>query len=175
MMMRGRSTAMAALRGAEIDGEHRYKLWRKWGSAKSYVAFVMLNPSTADGMQDDPTIRKCIGFAKKWGYQGIEVVNLFSYRSTDPDALFEALSRSQEPTGGARNDQAIKDVVRNASVVVCAWGGHKAAKVDGRDHAVRQLLAECNVQPMCLGLTKGNRQPRHPLMLAYKTKLEKLE
>ncbi|TMF61888.1 MAG: DUF1643 domain-containing protein, partial [Chloroflexi bacterium] len=72
----------AAVRGATFsaDRRYRYRLWRRWDGARPVVAFVMLNPSTADARRDDPTIRRCIGFAKSWGFGGVEVVNLFAYR-----------------------------------------------------------------------------------------------
>ena len=68
-------------------GTYRYRLWRYWHTEREPLIFIMLNPSTADAMQDDPTIRKCIGFAKRLGFGGIEVVNLFAYRATDPRDL----------------------------------------------------------------------------------------
>lgn len=76
-------------KGAEISpcGKYRYKLWRIWDDSKPKVLFIMHNPSTADADEDDPTIRRCIGFAKSWGYGGIYVGNLSPYRATDPYEL----------------------------------------------------------------------------------------
>jgi hypothetical protein len=81
--------APSMISGAVISdcGRYRYQLWRIWDASKPNVLFVMHNPSTADGLKDDPTIRRCIGFARSWGYGGIYVGNLFPYRATDPDEL----------------------------------------------------------------------------------------
>jgi ribonuclease HII len=160
--------------GAVIEGAFRYKLWRRWKKG-GHVTFVMLNPSTADGVTDDPTIRKCVGFAKRWGYAGIEVVNLYALRSTDPDALLSHITHPQYQVDDTRNDAAIITSTTSAGVVVCAWGGHKAAQKHGRIARVLHLLDRAAINPMCLGLTKLTSQPRHPLMLAYKTKLELLK
>lgn len=67
---------------------YRYALWRTWDESKPFAMFVGLNPSTADELEDDPTIRRCINFSKLWGYGGLCMVNLFAYRATDPTALF---------------------------------------------------------------------------------------
>ena len=77
------------IKSAEISpcGLYRYSLTRKWEAWKGTVNFIMLNPSTADAQEDDPTIRRCIGFAKAWGYGGIVVTNLFAYRATNPKEL----------------------------------------------------------------------------------------
>lgn len=77
------------LKGALISdcGRYRWRLWRIWDETKPKVLFIMHNPSTADGEEDDPTIRRCIGFAKSWDYGGLYVGNLLPYRSTDPKPL----------------------------------------------------------------------------------------
>src|SRR5207245_10014631 len=82
----GDGTALPRLSGASFsrDRRYRYRLWRRWDAARPVVAFVMLNPSTADAARDDPTIRRWSGFARAWGYGRLEVVNLFAYRATDP-------------------------------------------------------------------------------------------
>ncbi len=77
------------------DGVYRYRLWRTWDASKPTLAFLMLNPSTADATEDDPTIRRCLGFAKEWGYGSLVVVNLFALRSPNPDALRE----NDDPVG----------------------------------------------------------------------------
>lgn len=163
-------------------GTYRYQLWREWGhGSEPKVAFLMLNPSTADGTEDDPTIRKCIGFAKQWSqardgggpFGGIVVVNLFAYRSTDPNAL---ASLSMLTAVGVDNAHHIGRVLSSSGIgkVVCAWGSTGSA-------AVKRMVKErlVVVRPMlhayghawCLGRS-ADGNPRHPLMLAYKTELE---
>src|SRR5207237_5457574 len=91
-------TGLPRLSGASFsrDRRYRYRLWRRWDAARPVVAFVMVNPSTADAGRDDPTIRRCIGFARSWGYGRLEVVDLFAYRGTDTRA-----PRRVAETGGA--------------------------------------------------------------------------
>lgn len=153
--------------GADIsnDGKYRYRLWRSWG-AGSRCVFVMLNPSTADHTKNDQTIRKCMGFAKLWGHTGIEIVNLFAFRSRKP----ENLPLVEDPVG-PRNDEAILAAVRSWDRVVCAWGNNGG--LHGRNATVvRMLKAECS--PTALKHTKLS-QPQHPLYLPYETKLVALE
>jgi hypothetical protein len=139
--MRGGATFSA-------DRRYRYRLWRRWDRSRSVVLFVMLNPSTADGRRDDPTIRRCIGFARAWGFGGVEVVNLFAYRATDP----RELGRVGDPVG-PHNDRYIRRAIRRSRLVVLAWGARARA---------RRLLSLRRAH--CLGLTRAG-QPRHPLYL----------
>lgn len=106
-------------RGAvfDADREYRYRLWRTWDGGKPTVAFVMLNPSTADAANDDPTVRRCVNYADDWGYGTLEVVNLFALRATDPSALRD----HPDPVGGA-NDDFLRTVTDAAATVVAAWG-----------------------------------------------------
>lgn len=156
-------------------GRYRYRLWRNWGRAERRVLFLMLNPSTADEHQDDPTIRKCVGFARRWGYGALDVVNLFAWRSTAPRGLLAA-----EDATGVDNDRAIAGAYRDASGVVLAWGSHGspaslAQIVTARTVAVSALLRRLKWESPrvveCLGRA-SNGNPRHPLMLAYDTPLE---
>src|SRR5689334_18589152 len=105
--------------GALFDptGRYRYRLWRQWDPAKPAVAFVMLNPSTADATTDDPTIRRCFGFAQGWGFGRLEVVNLFALRATDP----RELARHPDPVGPA-NDAHIAAALALTDQAVAAWG-----------------------------------------------------
>jgi hypothetical protein len=146
-----------ATAGADISdcGLYRYSLWRTWDPAKPPVCWCMLNPSTADGSADDPTIRRCVDFAKRWGHGGIVVVNLFAFRATDPAAL----ARTAAPVG-MRNDERIHLAVGRCPLVVAAWGC--GGSLFGRDAAVRRLLAFAGADVRCLGTTKGGH-PRHPL------------
>ena len=115
--------------------------------------FVGLNPSTADETQDDPTIRRCIAFAKAWGYGGVCMTNLFAYRATLP----EVMKATSDPVG-PDNDEYLRALAADAGVVVAAWGANGTHK--GRDAEVRKLLPELH----CLALTKDGH-PGHPLYL----------
>lgn len=146
-------------------GAYRYTLFRGWAPGP-LATFVMCNPSTADADVDDPTIRKCIGFARRWGFGSLSVVNLFAFRATDPAEL----KRAGFPSGGSANDLHILEQCARAERVVLAWGGavpsgHK------RIVEVRALLARLPTTAQCLGRTMQG-EPRHPLMLAYSTALE---
>jgi hypothetical protein len=146
-------------RGATFDvtGQYRYRLWRRWDPGLPRVAFVMLNPSTADHRQDDPTIRRCIGFARGWGYGGLVVVNLFAYRTASVAELFQA----RDPVG-PDNDRHLAGIGRRVAAVVLAWGVHGTRH--GRAGGVLDLLAGCRAPLLCLGTTRGGH-PRHPLYL----------
>jgi hypothetical protein len=141
------------------DGVYRYSLVRAWpGDGWTSVLFVLLNPSTADAHQDDPTIRRLLGFARTWGMNAIEVVNLFALRATDPAAL----ARHPDPVGPL-DDEYILAALERAAAVVCGWGAHPDLR--GRDRHVHDLLwARAKVPITCLGTTKDGH-PRHPLYL----------
>ena len=137
------------------SGAYRFRLSRTWEPDAPVVAFVMLNPSTADAHRLDPTVRRCVGFARSWGFGGLEVVNLFAYRATDPAELL----RCPEPVGPG-NDRAVLDAVAGSDLVVAAWGnrgGHR-----GRGEAVTALLDRRGVATVALGRTNLG-EPRHPL------------
>lgn len=153
-------------KSAEVSdcGLYRWWLRRAWtfrnadGSAhpgKGVVCFVMLNPSTADGTQDDPTIRRCIGFAQAWGYDTLTVRNLFPWRATDPKELFNA----ETVTGGKRGETELLTAM-TADLVIAAWG---ASVPFGRDAFAMKLFEAFPAKPVhCLELTKHGK-PRHPL------------
>lgn len=140
--------------GADISacGRYRYSLWRRWGPGPS-VLFVGLNPSTADATLDDPTIRRCIGFARAWGYGGLVMANLFAWRDTAPAGMMAAA----DPVG-PDNDRVLQAEHVRAALTVAAWGAHGAHL--GRDEVVRALLPRLH----CLRLTKHGH-PGHPLYL----------
>jgi hypothetical protein len=145
-------------------GAYRYSLLRTWDAAAPRIAFVMLNPSTADAQINDPTIRRCIRFAQTWGYGTLEVVNLFALRATQPIALKWAA----EPVG-EDCDRYLLEAFHAADRTVLAWGNW--GKLYERDRAVLALLAQLSAQQSglcCLGLTQ-TRQPRHPLYLKTTT------
>lgn len=153
--------------GADIAGDYRYSLWRRLVPAGDRtLLWVMLNPSTADAHQDDPTIRRVAGFTRREGFARFEVVNLYALRSTDPWELV----RHPSPIG-ERNDEAITDAAAAADAVMCAWGGwNPSAKSLARRHAdriaaVEHLLAEVDRPTWALGRTKAHR-PRHPRYVA---------
>lgn len=155
-------------RGAEISrcGMYRYQLWREWDADLPYMVFIMLNPSTADAVEDDPTIRRCIGFAQREGCGGIEVVNLFAFRATSPADM----KACDDPIGPENDDWILQSATHAENAhVVGAWGAHGTFK--GRDVAVRKLLVDNDVKLKHLGLTKQN-QPKHPLYLRTDTQLE---
>lgn len=151
---------------------YRYRLWRVWNPDLPPLCFVMLNPSTADASQDDPTIRKCVGFAKRLGFGAIEVANLFAWRATYPEELL----RADDPVGPT-NDAAIRNaaetVVARGGQVVCAWGAN-GQKHPARVQHVRELLLFSGIPAYVLRLSKTGA-PWHPLMLPYSCELKEWE
>lgn len=147
------------------DGRYRYTLERKWMTGEGTCLFVMLNPSTADASEDDPTIRRCIGFAQRWGYQRLAVGNLYAYRATDPAKLLEV-----DPLVaiGPRDDFWLEALSRRAKRVVVAWGANGVA-LSRAPEVVRRLL-ERHPAVYCLGTTQ-NGAPRHPLYVKGDTEL----
>lgn len=138
----------------DADGTYRYRLRRTWAPGRR-VVFVMLNPNNADAVRDDPTIRRCVGFARRWGFGSLDVVNLFGYRAVDP----RVLGRVADPVG-PDNDRHLARAVRRADLVVCAWGASRVARK--RAAEVARILRVADVR--CLGLTKAGA-PCHPLYL----------
>lgn len=163
--------------GIVLVEPYRYRLWRTWNPELPRAVFIMLNPSTATAItgtteDDDPTITTCVGFGELWGCGGLEVVNAFGLKATDPSKLYDAA----EPIG-PENDRHILDVVAGrsppagwngtgawspASVgpVVVAWGNHGVFK--DRDREVMRLLAGAGIAAQALGMNK-NGTPWHPL------------
>lgn len=150
-------------------GVYRYNLLRRW-SNRGLVNFIMLNPSTADVELDDPTIRRCIGFARDWGYGGIIVTNLFAYRSTDPRTMAQKCSENF-PITGFDNELYVLDAFKRAAFHVAAWGTW--GKLIGADGRMREYAASRNVLLYHLGVSKEG-YPRHPLYLASSTEPEML-
>jgi len=106
-------------KGAIISecGNYRYSLWRIWHWAKPMMMFIMINPSKADASNDDPTIKRCIGFAKSWGYGGFYVGNLNAYRATDPKELKKVV----DPVGPL-NQNHLLEMSMKSDLIICAWG-----------------------------------------------------
>lgn len=146
----------------DSTGHYRYWLTRTWDLGRPAVNFVMLNPSTADQFQLDPTVRRCLYFAIRWGFGTLIVTNLFAWRSTDPAAL----RRSSNPVG-AENDQFLLRGADQSALRVAAWGMH--GTLHRRDTAVMRLLRFYELT--MLGLTKGG-SPRHPLYVRADTRPE---
>lgn len=151
-------------------GRYRYTLERRWSLRPYRVAtFYLCNPSTADATEDDHTVLKCIGFAKRWGCGALVIVNPCALRSRDPKALLEHSTDSI----GIENPEAIGYAAHRAQgsggPFVVGWG-HALPKLF-RPFAVEQLRHARGVQAQCLGRT-ADGQPRHPLMLAYDTPLQ---
>lgn len=146
----------------DASGMYRYSLWRAWYIDHPRVGFIMLNPSTADERRNDPTIQRCIEFARAWQFGSVEVVNLFAYRTTDARELI----RVEEPVG-EENDRFIDKAIEGCSTIVVSWG--TKGRLLGRDRQVLQLLVgKQNVY--CLGVTKDGH-PRHPLYVRGDTRL----
>lgn len=131
----------------------RYTLWREWIGGSGYAMFVGLNPSTADEVSDDPTVRRCISYAKAWGYAGLCMTNIFAFRATDP----KDMKAVHDPVG-MDNDMHLLRVSRHAGVVIAAWGAHGAYR--GRGAEVMAMIPGMK----CLSKTKGG-YPAHPLYL----------
>ncbi|MFD2365654.1 DUF1643 domain-containing protein [Pseudoduganella sp. GCM10020061] len=140
-------------------GRYRYSLWRYWDTAAPYCLFLMLNPSTADEVRNDPTIERCERRARAMGFGGLHVANLFAWRSTDPRALLLA----DDPVGPG-NDRAIVKAAKGAGRVICGWGND--GTLLGRDAQVLALLRRSNIEPYALAINKDG-SPRHPLYVAY--------
>lgn len=181
------TTLLGMISGARFSTceRYRYRLWREWDHTISTgpIVFIMLNPSTADEHQNDPTVERCMRRAQRLGHPGLVVVNLFAYRTTDPRGLLEV-----DDAAGEHNDAAILDACAGAAGVVLAWGNtHKtlAHKLSGalmpagdegvrvrarlralrdRDTHVLGLLQSKSIRLSCLGVN-ADGTPKHPLYL----------
>jgi hypothetical protein len=137
----------------------RYTLTRVWDDAGPRVAFVMLNPSTATEVQNDPTVERCERRARALGYGAFRVLNIFAYRATDPRVM-----RAAADPVGPGNDAAILGSLDWAHRVICAWGTHGAHL--GRGPQVEAMLRGSDVALWHLGLSKAGH-PKHPLYIGY--------
>jgi hypothetical protein len=138
-------------------GAYRYRLSRDWGDGPR-IAFIMLNPSTASELRNDPTAARCEGRARRGGYGGFDVLNLFAFRATRPGDL-----RAAADPCGAANAATVVAAAGKAATVVCGWGLHGAFR--GQGAAMRELLAASRIPLWHLGLTR-DLHPRHPLYVA---------
>lgn len=141
-------------------GEYRYELTRRLAKGEGTVAFVMLNPSTADAYEEDPTIRRCLGFAHRWGYRDVRILNIFALRSTDPQGLRHCI----DPVGPL-NDEYLREycTAKKADRVIVAWGTHGAYLERGaRALAILRDVRGAHPGLCALTWTKGGH-PGHPL------------
>lgn len=141
--------------------QYRYFLVRRWGKRRATrrerIAFIGLNPSTATERVNDPTVRRCIGYARDWGYREFVMLNVFAYRSTDP----RRMKQVAEPIG-PETDGQLRFWTRQSHVVVACWGTH--GEHLGRNLDVLHNLQQWEIDARCLGTTKSGL-PRHPLYL----------
>lgn len=160
---------------------YRYTLWREWSmsyglplsgsnpiplrGSSGFVQFIGLNPSTADEVQDDPTIRRCVGFAKEWGFSAMCMTNAFAFRATDPKAMLSDPHPNDvagRTTLYSPNDHWITTIAREAGLIVAAWG--KYGNHLGRGDEIRHLISNLH----CLGVNSDGT-PKHPLYLRKNT------
>ncbi|WP_298915542.1 DUF1643 domain-containing protein [uncultured Roseobacter sp.] len=140
-------------------GNYRYRLTRVWDETRPKVNFIMLNPSKADEIRNDPTVERCQRRAEHLGFGAFRVTNIFAWRDTDPTAM----RRAKEPIGPL-NDAVLRASALWADQVIVAWGVHGAHQERG--NSVADLLSGLDKPLYHLGLSKEGH-PRHPLYLAY--------
>jgi hypothetical protein len=139
--------------------QYRYTLFRQWDENIPPLAFLMLNPSTADETQNDPTVERCQRRAQSSGAGGVVVLNIFALRSTDPKALY-----SHADPIGPKNDESIVGVAGAIGSVICAWGTHGALNERGK--TVLSWLRAHDIKPLALKIN-ADGSPAHPLYLPY--------
>lgn len=135
------------------DRRHRYALWRTWDQSKEIAMFIGLNPSTADEVKNDPTVTRCINYAKKWRCGGIIMSNIFAYRATDPKIM-----KSAADPVGPENDEWLLKLADEADLIVAVWGNH--GNFIKRGETVVKLLNKSELH--CLDINKTGH-PKHPL------------
>jgi hypothetical protein len=131
--------------------KYRFALWRTWNDSKPYVMFVGLNPSTANEATDDPTLTRCINYAKSWGFGGVCMANIFAYSATKPSDMKAA----KDPVGSGNNEW-LQRLSNEAGMVVAAWGNNGSFL--GRSKQVKELPPNLH----CLKLNNSG-EPAHPL------------
>jgi hypothetical protein len=165
----GEPTIVGVQRSAVFSpcGNYRYSLTRAWDDTKPRVCFLMQNPSVADDREDDPTVKKCIGFARRWGFGSIVVVNIRAFVATDPTDVGCAAARGMD-TVGPDNARYVRDAISQCMSLVVACGGDESML-----DAARETLAGCDVaaEISCIGYTKDD-VPKHPSRLGYSTPRE---
>ena len=141
--------------------QYRYKLTRIWDDKLPMVTFVMLNPSSADAEKDDPTVKKCMAFARAWGRGGVVILNLFALRATGPSALL-----NMDDPVGPENDFHLAHLLPEDGLVIAAWG--TMGSYMGRDKKVLSMFKEAGIVLHCLNVTM-NGHPQHPLYIPNDT------
>lgn len=154
-----------------VCGEYRWALGRRWLASKPMILWIMLNPSTADHNDNDPTIRRIIDFSQRWGYGALVVCNLYPMRSPVPDNLFMG-DRKKNLGPDGTNDYNIMKFTEEAAMIMCAWGAH--GQKLGQGERVRRLLINAGYELHALRFTKMG-QPCHPLYLPKKLEPVKWE
>lgn len=153
------------------DREYRYRLWRVWDFTKPRACYIMLNPSTADETKDDATIRVCKGRAIRLGMGGIDVVNLFALRSTQPQALYGHPAPISHPAEPLRSSDLLIEAATQAGIVICAWGTHGKLRDRGRN-----VLIDLKGRGIAAHAIRLNADgsPAHPLRISYDEPLKDL-
>ena len=143
----------------------RYRLWIEWNQDRPVMLWLLLNPSTADEIANDPTVERCQRRAHASGFGSVGIANIFAWRSTDPAGLLA----TEDPVG-PENDAAIIDMATRADLIVCGWGKH--GSLLGRGPAVEEMLRSRRAIRHKLHALKLNADgsPRHPLYVGYEAK-----
>lgn len=156
------SCGMARVRKEEMSdatfspcGRYRYTLRRRWLLGEGSMLWILLNPSTATATVDDPTIRRCIGYSKLWGFREMLLLNIFAFRATDPKAM-----RAAEDPVGPDNMGTLEYAAAEHDFIVAGWGDHGALM--GQGVRVRTMITGMDREILCLGKNKSG-EPRHPL------------
>ena len=139
--------------------QYRYQLWRRLSRSRRSILWLMLNPSTADHKQLDPTVTRCYRYSQQWRYGNFLVANIFAFRATDPKHMYAA----KDPVGPA-NDEAILQYAKQANLIVLGWGNHGCHRQ--RSSEVMTLLCSAGYAKKlhCLKINNSG-EPCHPLYL----------
>lgn len=155
------------------DGLYRYRLDRGWPGGVGRIVWILCNPSTADAMKNDPTIRKVLYYSQLWGFNALTVVNMFGWRATKPKELVAKMKAGVDITG-LENDGEIAAALVDAQALVLGWGSLAPTLrklVADRTARILAMVREAGISPMHLGLNEDGT-PKHPLYLANATQRE---
>jgi hypothetical protein len=157
--------------GATFDNDdvgvamYRFLLWRHWDDGAPPLPWIMLNPSTATHEQLDPTITRCIGYSKRWGFGGIIIANAYAFRATDPNVMLAQREADRIGPGNDANLARILAWARKGRAAMVAWGDNLPV---ARESQMRRMITELEAATQCLGRTRRG-SPRHPVRLGYDT------